>query len=236
MADVADVENALKAVLVAAIYPSGTNQPSAIALNAAHVPVAIMRGWPEKLQLQKDLAAGLAVINILPQPNGDQDVTRWPSTWQTADAAIGAPVGVPVTNGLVRVIRQISRSFQLSLWCSTPEMRDAVGAFVSGVMAGKGTESGRRPFIALADNSAARLWFVSTNLSDDPELIGLFRRNWIYGVEYFDLEYADGTPIKEFDAGIDIGGGGAGTYPDNGTNADGDPAPAVIGHINIVAT
>lgn len=80
MADLSDVENTFKAMISAAIYPTGTADPSAITLNAAPVPVRIVRGWPVKNQLEADLAAGKATVSVYPMP-GEKRTSRYPAEY-----------------------------------------------------------------------------------------------------------------------------------------------------------
>lgn len=83
MASPADVENALKTIIVGALYPNGTAQPSA----ASGQPCAVMRGWPNKEELKADLVAGRNVISIWPRP-GERDTTRHRRSWETLSQAV----------------------------------------------------------------------------------------------------------------------------------------------------
>lgn len=73
MADTSDVENALKALVIAAVYPNGTASPS-----IAGVDLFIERGWPKSAQLDTDLAAGKAHISIYPPDGMERNTTRYP--------------------------------------------------------------------------------------------------------------------------------------------------------------
>lgn len=72
MADQVDVENALQALIVAAVYPSGTTAPSIIAADTF-----IYRGWPKSAQLDADLAAGKCHVSIFPPPGMERNTTRY---------------------------------------------------------------------------------------------------------------------------------------------------------------
>jgi hypothetical protein len=81
VADLADVETAIKGLLVGAIYPTGTANPSAIICQGEPVPVKVGRGWPTVSALGPDLAAGVANVTIYSQPGSERNTTRFPRDW-----------------------------------------------------------------------------------------------------------------------------------------------------------
>src|ERR1700744_3522544 len=83
MADTSDVENALKALVIAAVYPNGTSQPSIVAKD-----LFIERGWPVSAKLDTDLAAGKAHISIFPPEGMEPNTTRWPREEQLLTAPV----------------------------------------------------------------------------------------------------------------------------------------------------
>lgn len=108
MASSADVENALKALLVAAIYPSGTSAPSAMLMGATPLPAAIMRGWPHKEELKADMAAGRTLISIWPRP-GERQTTRYSREWmQLASPAPTLAVAVDADAGTITLSGTVS--------------------------------------------------------------------------------------------------------------------------------
>ena len=72
MADLSDVENALVALVTAAVYPGGPNFPSAIGASCR-----IMRGWPNGKTLDADLRAGVSNISVWSDPGMTRNTTRW---------------------------------------------------------------------------------------------------------------------------------------------------------------
>ncbi|MFG1388812.1 hypothetical protein [Xanthobacter versatilis] len=72
MADVSDVEDALVALVVGAVYPGGTGQPSAIT-----APVQAFRGWPKAEDLRADLPSGKVKVSVFPR-SGERNATRHP--------------------------------------------------------------------------------------------------------------------------------------------------------------
>lgn len=76
MADQADVERALVAAAMAALYPQGLNGPS-----ACGAPVRLYRGWPESSALDADLAAGYVNITVFPDTAGERNTTRYMPEW-----------------------------------------------------------------------------------------------------------------------------------------------------------
>jgi phage tail sheath gpL-like len=83
MADTSDVENALKALVVAAVYPNGTSQASIV-----NTTIGVVRGWPTANDLDNELGAGQAIISIFPPPGLERNTTRWPRD----EELIAAPV------------------------------------------------------------------------------------------------------------------------------------------------
>lgn len=83
MADTSDVENAIKALVVSAVYPNGTSQPSIV-----NATVGVVRGWPTANDLDTELDAGQAIVSIFPPPGMERNTTRWPRD----DQLLTAPV------------------------------------------------------------------------------------------------------------------------------------------------
>lgn len=81
MADLTDVENALAALILTALYPNGTGQAS-----VANVPIKIYPGWPTSSQLDADLAVGTAHVTIFPTAS-ERNTTRYPDKWETLSVA-----------------------------------------------------------------------------------------------------------------------------------------------------
>jgi hypothetical protein len=73
MADTSDVENALKALVLAAVYPNGSSSPSIV-----NADLFVERGWPKSAQLDTNLAAGKAHISIFPPEGLERNTTRYP--------------------------------------------------------------------------------------------------------------------------------------------------------------
>lgn len=71
MADLSDVSDALVSFITGVVYPSGTGQPSAVAVNygsgAVAVPIAVFPGWPLPAQLDADMAANKIDVSVFPR-------------------------------------------------------------------------------------------------------------------------------------------------------------------------
>ncbi|GLR67568.1 hypothetical protein GCM10010909_22490 [Acidocella aquatica] len=83
MADQADVETALAAIVANSLYPNGTGVPS-VTGNVCR----IYRGFPNAPSLDADLAAGVINISIAATDGAVRNVTRYPRRWVSV-----APVG-----------------------------------------------------------------------------------------------------------------------------------------------
>ena len=78
MASVRDVENAIKQIVTATIYPNGASSPSVI----SPATVRIANGWPVSEVLDRDLLAGNAQITVFPVGMSDKNTTRFTQIWQ----------------------------------------------------------------------------------------------------------------------------------------------------------
>lgn len=253
MADLSQVRDTIKAIVAAAIYPTGTSNPSAILQGETPVPCQIVAGWPVKDQLAQNLAAGVATVSIWPVNGAERNTSRFArvytalsnppptitatvaadavtlggavstpqnlaviaaaqaylyavqpgDTLTTIAAALaaliegassaGSVVTIPGATDLVaraggvgtviRELRRQERLFQVSSWCSTPAQRDAVAPFVDSVLIGAGLPNGRE-FIALPDGSSGRILYQRSNEIDQDQLVGSFRRDLIWSVDY----------------------------------------------------
>lgn len=77
MADQSDVENALVAVISAALYPDGPDAASTVGL-----PCRVYRGWPSAAALEADLAARRVNVTVFPDEHAMRNTTRYPGEWQ----------------------------------------------------------------------------------------------------------------------------------------------------------
>ncbi len=76
MAEAADVETALVALLTGGFYPTGTAAPSVVG-----VLCRLYRGNPVAAALDRDLRSNVVNISVLPMDNGWKNVTRYPRNW-----------------------------------------------------------------------------------------------------------------------------------------------------------
>jgi hypothetical protein len=90
MADQADVENALAALVANALYPNGAAAPSVVGCTCR-----IYRGLPTAPALDGDLAAGIVNVSVVADAGPVKNVTRYPRSWvavtpvaETLDVAV----------------------------------------------------------------------------------------------------------------------------------------------------
>jgi hypothetical protein len=251
MADQADVEQALVALLANALYPQGSAAPSAVMIGNGYATFRIYRGMPNAPALDADLVQGISHVTVFPDTGVIHNVTRYPRVWvpvapvppslvvsingssasfagtcargQLAGVAVdgaifpyavqandspptvasnlaaqmrtagwivayaGATLSVPgarsftarVVNGsraLMEIKRQIQQ-FRVTLWCANPFSRDAAARLIDCSLAFPN-------FIALADGSFAHLKFSGSTTTDGGADASLYRRDFIYAIEY----------------------------------------------------
>ena len=83
MADLADVERAMVAVVTGALFaPAQAYQPGQYAASpVSDVTTTVYRGWPTQARLDADLAAGYAHVSVFPDPGMTRLTTRWALQW-----------------------------------------------------------------------------------------------------------------------------------------------------------
>ena len=80
-------------------------------------------------------------------------------------------------SGVMKEIRRQEQGFKVSVWCSSPLMRDVIIPVVDGALSEK-------KFIALVDGSYGRIRFENEVTVDNSEDAELYRRDLVYMVEY----------------------------------------------------
>jgi hypothetical protein len=97
MADQADVETALAALVANALYPGGTAAPS-----VTGTVYRVYRGYPASPVLDADLAAGIVHVSVAPAGAEVRNVTRYARVWREV---------APVTALLSVVVDGVSATF-----------------------------------------------------------------------------------------------------------------------------
>jgi hypothetical protein len=131
-------------------------------------------GYVYAVQLHDTLtsiATGLAsLINAGTPATSSGAVITIPGAHQLS-ARVGA-IGT-----IIRETKRQKRSFQITFWCPTPALRDAIVPPVDAAL-------GDIEFFSLPDGSSGRLLYERSPVSDRVERQGLYRRDLIYSVEY----------------------------------------------------
>jgi len=143
MADQADVETAITAIVANALYPAGTGAAS-VTGNVCRV----YRGYPTAPALDADLAAGVLHVSVVAD-GVIKNVTRYPRIWQTV-----APVAASLT---------VEAGAQSASFAGTCAVGQLAGVAVGGALFPYAVQSNDTP-ATVASNLAALLravgWFV----------------------------------------------------------------------------
>lgn len=114
-----------------------------------------------------------------------------------AGAVITMPAGtridatrVGVTGTAARELRRQQREFRITVWTDTPAHRGAVGSAVDVALA-------QIDRFALPDGYSARLRYHTTVDSDGQQKARLYRRDFVYSVEYPTTQTVDATQITQ---------------------------------------
>ena len=137
MADQADVETALAAIVANALYPGGVGAPS-VTGNVCR----IYRGFPNTPALDADLAAGVVNITVMAGEGAVKNVTRYPRRW------------VSVTP--VAQVLSVAVAAQAAVFSGTCAVGQLAGLKVNGVVYPYAVQANDSP-ATVASNIAALL-------------------------------------------------------------------------------
>jgi hypothetical protein len=164
MADSADVENAIEAMLSAALYPNGTGAPSLIGST-----ISIHRGWPTEANIATATSAGSTWIAIHADKAMSKDATRYLPTWQGTPGVctITATVaGLTVTMGGVPAVGQTVAVQSKGLWYTyAPLVADTlatIAAAFAGAIPGASSVAAVLTLPATGDPPQARVGMIGT--------------------------------------------------------------------------
>lgn len=96
MADLSEVQDAIRDLCTPLVYPNGTLQPSIV-----NAPVKVYSGYPKPKNLDDDLSNGITHINIFAE-NKERNTTRFLHEYENIDAPVPTIV-LTVTNNQVLV-------------------------------------------------------------------------------------------------------------------------------------
>lgn len=189
MADLTDVANALVGVIANIVYPNGTANPS-----ITNADVLVYQGWPNSAELTSALAAGKVHISVFGKSNDRVTSTAMgDAEWQED--------GINVTDGTgisSREIRRQTRAYQVTVWANCFEHRDPIAAQIDTALA----DVTRLTF---SDGSKGVMSYVSSFNDDSEQKQGIYRRDFIYDVNYATIEKVTDYIVKEFDINVTVG-------------------------------
>lgn len=125
---------------------------------------------------------------------------------------VTARVGVQGVVG--REVKRQDKSFQISLWAPTPEVRDSLAKTVDPALAAL-------TFVALADGTKGWIRYEFTIVMDTPSEEGMYRRDLFYTVEYPTMT----TEIVTEITGISVGFTGGQSDPSAPSNPQAPTVP-----------
>ena len=166
MADQSDAATALVALISGAVYPLGTASPS-----VTGGAIKVFAGWPNPDALLKDMAAGTVNVSVFPRP-GEKITSIMLADGEWTEDSNNGTTGV-----ISREARRQTKTFQITVWASCFDHRDAVANAVDVALA----VTSRLTF---ADGSAGLVSFVNSTQNDDQQKAGIYRRDLFYSVNY----------------------------------------------------
>lgn len=127
-------------------------------------------------------ALATAIAAGIPGTTNTGAVITLPSDARIAAARVG------IGGTLIREVRRQERLFQITLWTDTPTHRAALAALIDPVLADT-------QFLTMADQTAARLIYKGSPITDGMQKSKLYRRDLLYTVEYATTQTASATQI-----------------------------------------
>lgn len=106
-----------------------------------------------------------------------------------AGARVGA-ARVGVTGTMIRELRRQEREFRITVWADTPDHRTAVASVVDVALA-------QVDYITLPDGTSGRLRYHSTAEVDSQQKARLYRRDFLYSVEYATTQTGSATQVTQ---------------------------------------
>ena len=132
------------------------------------------------------IATGLAaLVNVgVPGTSSTGSVITFPTNAVLEVARIG------VSGVLIRETRRQAKRFQITVWADSPTNRDAVANPIDVALSDI-------EFLTLADGFAARLIYFGQFETDDVQKQLLYRRDFLYTIEYATIETTGATSITQ---------------------------------------
>jgi hypothetical protein len=186
MADMSDAAAALVLEIAAVVYPNGTG-----AASITGDAIRVYPGWPDAASLPASLASGTVHVSVYPLPTTTlTSVLMGDAEWQeTANDGTSGTVA--------RETRRQTQQFQVTVWASCFDHRDAVAAAVDA-----GLSAITR--ITLADGSRAPLCFVRSVQNDDGQKSGVYRRDMVFSVNFATIQSLAAYAITSIETDIQI--------------------------------
>ncbi|MDY7525491.1 hypothetical protein [Sphingomonas sp. 10B4] len=166
MADQSAAANSLVTLISAAAYPLGTASPS-----VTGDAVKVFAGWPNPDALLKDMAAGTVNVSVFPRP-GEKITSIMLGDTEWIDDSNTGTTGVTS-----RELRRQTKTFQITVWASCFDHRDAVANAIDVALS-------ITTRIILSDGSTGIVSFVNSTQNDDQQKAGIYRRDLFYAVNY----------------------------------------------------
>jgi hypothetical protein len=159
----------------------------------------LVNGLPYTYALQAGdtlttIATALAVL--VPGASNAGPVITLPATARIQAARVGG------AGTMFRELRRQQRAVQLTIWADTPAHREATAQAIDVALAA--TE-----FVALPDQTAARIIYQSSHLDDATQKANLYRRDLIYSAEYATTQTSAATTVTVAQENLNTGVSGS---------------------------
>lgn len=151
----------------------------------AHNLAIISNGTPYVYTLLSSdtlTSAAASLAALIPSATASNGVITLPNSANITAVRVG------VTGTAYSELRRQQRNFQFTVWADTPTNRDSIANAMDSAL------SALR-FIALPDSSKARIIYQSSPMTDSFQGEKLYRRDFIYSIEYGTFQTETETQI-----------------------------------------
>lgn len=95
----------------------------------------------------------------------------------TVPGAASLVARVGAVGSIVQEVKRQKQGFRISTWCPSPHVRDAIAGTLDPALSDL-------TFLSLTDGTAGRIRYERTQVIDIHQKIGVYRRDFLYSVEY----------------------------------------------------
>lgn len=177
-------------------WKTATTNPATLTLSVSNSTVSISGtvSTPQNVML---MVKGLPYVYGVKSTDTLTSIATGLASLIPGASSSGPTITLPTSPTQARVgasgtsIREVARQeqvIQITVWADTPANRDLISKAIKPVL-------DDTPFIALADLTSGRLTYKSSPKTDSLQKVGMYRRDFMYSVEYATTQSQQTTQV-----------------------------------------